>query len=145
MNIEIKETTIETAFEVSRHVPELIDPHPPAEYHRRIANKSSLILVAYANGTAAGFKVGYDKAGDGSFYSWMGGVIPAYRHHHIAKMLAAYQEEWARAQGFKSVIFKTRNRHKAMLMFAISNDFSIMAVEPRDTVAEHRIILGKPL
>lgn len=145
MNIQICYADIETAAEVSAQIPELVNPHPAQEYHRRMHGKTSLILVAYVEGTAAGFKVGYDKFGDGSFYSWMGGVLPAYRKNHIAKILAEQQERWARANGFNRIIFKTRNRHKAMLIFALSHGFSIIGVDQKQNLDEHRILLEKPL
>ena len=145
MNIEILETDIETVAHMSSLIPEFVGPHPAEEYRRRMNGKTSLLLAAYAGDEPAGFKVGYDKFGDGSFYSWMGGVLPAYRKHHIAKALAERQETWARQHGFDSIIFKTRNRHKAMLMFALSNGFSIIEVTPAASLEEYRIMLKKPL
>ena len=55
------------------------------------------------------------------------------------------QEEWARARGFTCIQFKTRNRLKAMLQFALGNGFDIIGVEPRETLAEYRILLQKSL
>lgn len=92
-----------------------------------------------------GFKVGYNKENNGSFYSWMGGVLRAYRQAGVARELARVQEAWAKKEGFTRIRFKTRNRHKAMLLFAIKNSFAIMAVEPREIVAEYRIVLEKEL
>jgi predicted GNAT superfamily acetyltransferase len=145
LNISIQETDIETAVAVSMRVPELSNPHNMQEYNRRMQGKDSLILVAYVDKEPAGFKVGYDKFNDGSFYSWMGGVIPGFRNHHIAKKLAGYQEEWASSRGYRSIRFKTRNKHKAMLMFALSNGFSIIDFERRESIDEHRIVLEKVL
>ncbi|WP_317170150.1 GNAT family N-acetyltransferase [Rhodocytophaga rosea] len=107
--------------------------------------KKHLILIAYAQSKPVGFKVGYDKEGDGSFYSWMGGVLPEYRQQQVGKQLAQKQETWARENGFTSIRFKTRNRHKAMLLFALKNDFQIISVEIRETVEEYRIVLQKRL
>jgi ribosomal protein S18 acetylase RimI-like enzyme len=143
MNIDIHETNVETVAHLSTLIPEFTGPHPAEEYRQRMQGKTSLLLAAYADGALAGFKVGYDKFGDGSFYSWMGGVLPAYRKHHIAKALADRQEAWAKEHGFDSIIFKTRNRHKAMLMFAIANGFSIIDVTPAASLAEYRILLKK--
>jgi len=91
----------------------------------------------------AGFKVGYER--DGYFYSWMGGVIPGFRRNGIALALAIEQENWARAQGYTSVTFKTRNIHKAMLSFSLNNGFNIIKVDPHEDVAQHRIWLKKML
>lgn len=144
-HITIVSTDIETVVAISKQIPEFESPHDSAEYTKRLAGKQSLLLAAYVDGAAAGFKVGYDKYGDGSFYSWMGGVLPQYRKKHVAKMLADHQEKWALAHGYKTIRFKTRNRHKSMLLFALSNDFSITGLELRETIAEHRIMLEKKL
>jgi predicted GNAT superfamily acetyltransferase len=145
MPVEIEMGSIEEAVQLSMQIPEFADPHPAIEYYNRLSGKKHLILIAYEDDKPVGFKVGYDKEGDGSFYSWMGGVLPAYRQQQVAKQLAQMQEEWARENGFNSIRFKTRNRHKAMLVFALKNRFQIIAVEPRETVEEYRIVLEKRL
>ena len=43
------------------------------------------------------------------------------------------------------ITFKTRNVHKAMLIFALSNGFNIIAAEEREEVAANRIWLRKLL
>lgn len=145
MSVKIIQSDIKTAVQISRLVPELINPHDESVYHTRIADSKRLILVAKWNGMSVGFKVGYDKFKDGTFYSWMGGVVPEFRRNNIAKMLADHQEDWARKEGFKQIVFKTRNRHQAMLCFAIKNGFSIIGVEEKEDPAENRILLMKPL
>jgi predicted GNAT superfamily acetyltransferase len=145
LNIQIRETDIETAVSISKCIPELTNPHDAQEYYRRMRERDALILVAYFEEAPAGFKVGYDKFNDGSFYSWMGGVIPKFRNHHVAKNLAEYQEEWAASRGYRSIRFKTRNKHKAMLLFALSNGFAIIGLEQREGIDEHRITLEKIL
>ena len=145
MPIEIRTGSIEEVVALSIQIPEFTSPHQSAEYQKRLYGKKHSILVAYDDNTPVGFKVGYDKEEDGSFYSWMGGVLPEYRQQQVARQLAQMQEEWARENGFTSIRFKTRNRHKAMLVFALKNNFQIMVVEPRETVEEYRIILEKSL
>jgi ribosomal protein S18 acetylase RimI-like enzyme len=146
MQIEVLESDIATAATISKLIPEFSQPHPVEEYRKRMQGKKTLILVAHAEGKVAGFKAGYDKYGDGSFYSWMGGVLPEYRKQHIAKRLAERQESWARVHGFNCIIFKTRNRHKAMLIFAITNGFHIIGIEPKDNIPEdYRILLRKDI
>jgi predicted GNAT superfamily acetyltransferase len=145
MPIEIRIGSIDEAVTISTQIPEFINPHQAVEYNKRIKGKKHLILIAYYRNEPMGFKVGYDKEGDGSFYSWMGGILPAYRQQQVASELARIQEEWAKENGFTSIRFKTHNRHKTMLLFALKNDFQIMAVEPRETIEEYRIILEKHL
>ena len=145
MSIEIKASDIATVVALSRQIPEFDNPHKEDVYHQRLHGKKALILAAYEDHKPVGFKVGYDKFHDGSFYSWMGAVLPAYRKKQVAKALADYQESWARQNGFTSIVFKTRNRHKAMLIFSLSNGFSIVKVEPRESIQEYRITLSKQL
>lgn len=145
MSFIVKPGSIAEAVAISRMLPEFNDPHEAEEYIKRLYGKKHLILIAYVHDQAIGFKVGYAKENDGSFYSWMGGVLPAYRQQGIAKELADAQETWARENGFTKIRFKTRNRHKNMLLFAIKNGFKIIAVEPRESTEEYRILLEKTL
>ena len=145
MKIEILEGTIEEVVELSKKIPELVNPHEKKEYQKRMTNRKHLILIAYVNGEAAGFKVGYEKYSDGSFYSWMGGVLPVYRREGIARVLAEYQENWAKGEGYTSIRFKTRNSHQKMLLFAISRGFQIIEVIPREQISEYRILLERIL
>ena len=139
----IKEASIKEVVSLSNHIPEFIDPHQEEVYEKRLTGKPHLILVAYDKDTAIGFKVGYEKTPDGSFYSWMGAVLPAYRQYGVAKALANHQEKWAREKGYKKIRFKTRNKLKSMQIFALKNNFHIVAVEPRDNVEDYRIMLEK--
>jgi GNAT superfamily N-acetyltransferase len=143
-SIIVREGSIEEVVLLSQAVPEFIKPHPAEEYHRRLQGVSQLILIAEHAGQLAGFKVGYARD-EQCFYSWMGAVLPAYRQFGVAKALASAQEAWAREAGFQHIQFKTRNRLKAMLHFALGNGFDIIAVEPRESLAEYRILLQKAL
>lgn len=142
--MRIETSDIATVVQLSQQIPEFKDPYPAAEYEKRCHHVPHLILVAYEQTTPIGFKVGYERE-QGSFYSWMGAVLPQYRRKGVAQALANYQEEWARAKGYDTIIFKTRNRLKAMLTFAINNDFNIFRVEERTKIEEYRIWLQKKL
>jgi GNAT superfamily N-acetyltransferase len=144
MSVLVRQGSIDEIVAISQAVPEFFDPHGPAEYTRRLQAAPHLILVAEIEGSAAGFKVGYalDTA---LFYSWMGAVLPEYRQHGVAKALADAQEQWAIEHGYQRIRFKTRNRLKAMLHFALGNGFNIIGVEPREELEEYRILLEKAL
>ena len=145
VNVTIKQGSIREVVNLSMQIPELDDPHRHGEYEKRLQGIPHLIAIAYVENKAAGFKVGYQREGDGSFYSWMGGVLPGFRRQGIARMLADYQEDWARKQGYNKVKMKTRNRLKHMLYFALGNGFDITAVASAETVEENRIHLEKQL
>ncbi len=128
---------------LSASLPEFSDPYSAEAIAERLAGKPHLSLAAYLDGEPAGFKLGYER--DGEFYSWLGGVLPQYRHSGVAKVLAEAQEDWARKQGYTCINFKTRNRHKAMLVFALKNGFQITGYEEREPLEESRIWLRKQL
>lgn len=145
-NVTIRRGTVAECVAISQQIPEFADGiYDEKTYESRLFNIKSLILVALDGSTPVGFKVGYQRDNDGSFYSWMGGIIPDYRKLHIAQKLADEQETWALAEGFNAIVFKTRNSLKGMLIFAIKNGFCIEAVEQKDAIEDYRIILRKKL
>ncbi len=128
---------------LSQAIPEFIDPHGAEVYRERLLSVPHLILVAEQDDKPVGFKVGYER--EGAFYSWMGGVLPGYRRLGIAQKLAKNQENWAKSQGYTTILFKTRNHHKGMLIFGLQNGFNIVGFKERESVEVHRILLRKSL
>lgn len=141
--IKIKEGDIATVVALSKAIPEFDNPHGVEEYEKRLTGVKHLILIAIVEGQIAGFKVGYERGE--YFYSWMGGVLPAFRRFGIAKALAETQESWAFQEGYRFLQFTTRNRHKAMLVFALLRGFYITGLEPREDIVNSRIFLEKRL
>ena len=125
-NFQIKNGSIEEAINISMRLPEFHNPHQKEVYEERLGSKKHLILIAYKNEEPIGFKVGYER--DDTFYSWMGGVLPNFRKSGVAKKLATVQEDWARKNGFQTITFKTRNRLKGMLIFALKNNFNLSLI-----------------
>ena len=142
-DLKIIEGTINQAVEISKKIPEFDDPYETGEYEKRLRDKLHLILIAYWKGKPAGFKVGYQV--NDHFYFWMGGVIPEFRQKKIATELACFQQNWVKEKGFKTIKMKTRNKHKNMLLFALSNGFYITGLEIHDNSEESRILLDKEL
>lgn len=145
MAYTIEEASLSEALTLLEQLPEFDQLKPEAHYQELLGSNARLILVAKHHEEIVGCKIGYDRFGDGSFYSWLGGVLPAHRKSGVAKKLADHQEDWARMEGFGSIKFKTQNRHKAMLQFAIKNGFSIYNVKPKDELELYRIELVKNL
>lgn len=141
----VRKGSIEEVVRLSNEIPEFDNPHGKEVYEDRLKSKKHLIAIAEVEGELAGFKVGYDKFGNTSLYTWMGGVLPKFRKMGVAKALADFQEQYAIEEGFDSVILKTRNRHKNMLHFALKFGFEIIEVEPRVESSENRILLKKQL
>ena len=144
MELQIVSGDLEGALKVSKQIPEFESPYALNEYESRL-DESALILTAENDEELVGFKVGYDRFKDGSFYSWMGGVLPDYRQSGVASALADIQEEWAKEKGFTSIKLKTRNKHEAMIAFAIDRGFDITDPEPNKDIREMRIWMEKKL
>ncbi|OEK02074.1 hypothetical protein BFP97_11325 [Roseivirga sp. 4D4] len=145
MELEIVETSVLEAIAVLRSLPEFTPMRDDDYYTDRIRNSKHLALIAKIDSKPVACKVGYDKLNDGSFYSWLGGVNPAYRRQGIAQALADKQEAWAKQEGYECIKFKTLNRHKAMLIFAIKNGFEIYNIKPKDELKNYRIEMIKNL
>lgn len=148
--ISIRKGDLETVVKLSNLIPEFINPHAQEVYEARITGVPHLILIAFVNEQAVGFKIGYERSNiplgaPTTFYSWMGAVLPGFRRQNIALKLAEYQEEWAKQQKYSSITFKTRNQHKNMLIFAIRRGFNIVGFKVNDDVLTNRILLRKPL
>lgn len=143
--MDIREGSFSEALEVLKGLPEFDPLLSTDHYLERMANKTQLIVIATVNGNLAGCKVAYNRHDDGTLYSWLGGVIPEFRKLGLAKRMADFQEKWALKNGFDAIRFKTLNRHKAMLTFAINNGFLIYNVKAKDELENYRIHLIKDL
>lgn len=144
MNLLIKDSNIKTVLDISNQIEEFEEPYGEEEYKNRLENVQHKILVAFDHTIPIGFKVGYAKS-DQLFYSWMGGVISRYRKQGVAKALADAQENWAKQNGYQIIEMKTRNIHKRMLIFALSNGFHIKKVISKSDWRQNRIYLEKRL
>ena len=122
-SFHIHEGNLYDAVMVSANVPEFDDTYEIPKYSKRLNSTTHLILTAYDDHNPIAFKIGYQRHSDGSFYSWMGGVLPNYRRKGIANNLADHQETWAKKKGYSSIRFQTREKHNSMLALAINRDF----------------------
>ena len=138
----------ETAFALAQQIPEFDAGDGGLDlrnFQQRLSGRSALVLIATIDGEPVGFKAGYDRYADGSWYSWMGGVLPERRSHGVAVGLLEAQETWATAAGFERIYVKTRNRHRSMLRLLVKRGYDILQVDPRDPPAENRLLLSKRL
>jgi len=144
-SFHIHKGKLDDAVMVSANVPEFDDPYKIPEYSKRLDSTTHLILTAYDDHNPIAFKIGYQRHSDGSFYSWMGGVLPNYRRKGIANNLADHQEAWAKKNGFNSIRIQTREKHKAMLALAINRGFQITNRIEKTPNFNTRIWMNKPL
>ncbi|MFQ6614076.1 MAG: GNAT family N-acetyltransferase [Fidelibacterota bacterium] len=143
--ILIRENKLADARTVLDRLPEFDDPVPVSEFETRLADRTHLILTAYRNETPVACKIGYDRQEDGSFYSWLGGVLPEFRRRGIARKLLTRQESWAKQKGFVSVRVKTRLRYTAMLRFLQREGYCEIHRIERQPERETRLIFEKQL
>ncbi len=142
--IHICEGSFQECVDLSSKIPEFNSPYKIEEYKKRCAGKY-LALIAEIDNQSVGFKIGYDRHNDGSFYGWMGGVLPKFRRMGVAYSLANFQEEWVAENGFSSIILKTRQKHDEMIAFSFNRGF-IITEETQITPAEEtRIWMKKSL
>ena len=144
-NFHIHEGKLNDAVMVSANIPEFDNPYKIPEYSKRLDGTIHQILIAYDNHNPIAFKIGYQKHSDGSFYSWMGGVLPNYRRKGIANNLADRQEDWAKKNGYIAIKMQTREKHKAMLALAINRGFQITNRIENISSSNTRIWMKKPL
>ena len=121
------------------------DRYGRSVYEQRLAGDGALVLVARIGGQGVGFKAGYDRYRDGSWYSWMGGVVAPWRGRGIAQRLLEAQEQWVRERGYATLYVKTRNRHKKMIAFLAHNDYDVVRIEEKSAIQETRILFRKRL
>ncbi|WP_229363458.1 GNAT family N-acetyltransferase [Flectobacillus sp. BAB-3569] len=107
MQISYRQGSVEDILSISAGIPEFENLYAKEVYQERFEHSPKhLILVAYDEDMPVGFKAGYQKNNDGSFYSWMGAVLPAYRKQKIAKNLADQMEDWAKKKGIRALSSK---------------------------------------
>ena len=142
--IHIREGSLQECVDLSFKIPEFSSPYKIEEYKKRCAG-NYLALIAEIDNQLVGFKIGYDRFKNGSFYSWMGGVLPRFRRMGVAYSLANFQEKWADENGFSSIILKTRQKHDEMIAFSLNRGFIITEETQIIPAEETRIWMGKSL
>ena len=144
-SFHIHEDKLDDAFMVSRNIPEFDDSYEISEYSKRLNSTVHLILTAYNDHNPIAFKIGYHRHSDGSFYTWMGGVLPNYRRKGIANNLADHQEAWAKKKSYNSIKVQTRSKHNAMLTLLINRGFQITNRNEKISNSNTHIWMSKPL
>ena len=142
--IHIRKGAFRECVDLSTKIPEFNSPYKIEEYKKRCAGKY-LALIAEIDNKPVGFKIGYDQFKNGSFYSWMGGVLPKFRRMGVAYSLANSQEKWAVENEFSSIFLKTRQKHDGMIAFSLKRGFIIKEETQITPDEETRIWMQKSL
>lgn len=142
--ITLSTATIPEIVRLYHAMPEFEAPREEAEILRRLETRETIALIAYCDGEPAGFKLGYGLEQD-LFYSWLGGVLPAYRNGGIAGRLLQAQETLSRQAGYRRLQVKTRNGFPDMLRLLIKHGYHIIDFEKKSPSLASRLLLEKTL
>lgn len=135
---------IEQAFLLANQIPEFSGDFDYAGMVAKINGRKFLSLVYVIDDMPVAFKLGYELNST-EFYSWLGGVIPAFRGSGIAKKLLLKQEAWARENGYSTIHVKSMNGFPAMLCMLIANGYQINDVSHKNSSQELKIHFYKNL
>lgn len=124
---------------------EIFGEKPSEKVEHRLSEVSDLLLITarIPDGTPVGYKLGYAREA-GVFYSWLGGVLPAYRHLGIGEALARAQHEYAREQGYYTLRTKTMPRWAAMIRLNERLGFHLVSRYTNES-GEERWVMEKGL
>jgi ribosomal protein S18 acetylase RimI-like enzyme len=138
--IDIRAGTSAEAYALYGHIAEFQTGAalPAAEFERRLGSPGALVLIAAIDGSDVGFKAGYDRYHDGSWYSWLGGVVTGARRMGVAQTLLTAQEAAIAARGYRCIYVKTRNRFAAMRILLVQAGYDVVAVTPARNGAPRR-------
>ena len=90
----------------------------------------ALVAVRGSDGALLGFKLGYAR-GEGTFYSWLGGIHPSIRRQGVGRRLMERQHAWARERGYAFVETRTRTANNAMIILNLQSGFQIVGYDER--------------
>jgi ribosomal protein S18 acetylase RimI-like enzyme len=142
--VVVREVPIEKAVEVTKTINEFDAPYDKTYFEDRYQGRDRLVIVGYIDEQPVGYIVGYDRDQDGSFYCWMAAVNPKFRRLGVLTALMNYENNWARAHGYKMLRIKTRNNRREMLANLVKNGFLFTEVSPQPDVRDNRISLELP-
>jgi len=144
MAVTVRQADIKELHSVNAGIEEFKTPYPIEVFEERLAGRQWYGLVAEDEGELLGFKLGYDE-GEGVFYSWLGGVLPAARRRGAARLMLHAQEAWVREHGYTEIRVKSRNRYRNMLMLLLSEGYQVFDIEPQEQLEDNRIWFRKAL
>lgn len=142
--IEVVNGRIENVVPVNATVTEFGEPYDNNYFEERIRGKKHLILIGQIDQNHAGYMVSYeDERYPDSFYIWMTGVDPRHRGQGVLRAMMQYQEDWAKKEGYKKLVLKTRNSRREMIHYLVDNGFNFTEVIPKERIEDTEILAEK--
>ncbi len=104
-----------------------------------------LMLLAYVDGKAVGFKIGYQEDRF-TFYSAKGGVLADHRNRGVARLLLQHMCDIARGWGYRKLAYDTfPNKHPGMTVMGLKEGFRVTRADYNPTYRDFRIRFEKEL
>jgi GNAT superfamily N-acetyltransferase len=104
-----------------------------------------LMLVAWVEGAAVGFKIGYQFDVSG-YYSAKGGVKADYRRQSIARALLYALMDAARSRGYERFIYDTfPNKHPGMTVMGLDEGFRVIKANYSPRYEDYRLRFERSL
>jgi ribosomal protein S18 acetylase RimI-like enzyme len=98
-----------------------------------------LIMVAWSEGTAVGFKLGYETD-ETTFYSAKGGVLDEYRRRGIARALLYDMLNVVEARGYERFVYDTfPNKHPGMTVLGLDEGFTVIRADYSPRYQDYRL------
>jgi GNAT superfamily N-acetyltransferase len=111
----------------------------------RLDRPDLVMLLAYADGVSAGFKVGYAES-PSTFYSAKGGVLDRFRRRGVARAMLDRMIEEARALGYTRFAYDTfPNKHAGMTVLGLAEGFSVTAAGYNAAYRDYRLRFEKDI
>lgn len=115
------------------------------KFRKRAHGQKNFTLFAFFyEQELVGFKAGYELD-ESKYYSWMGAVSLQHRKLGVALALMHEQHTWAKTQGYKLILSKSDNRHKAMMALNLKAGFDIVGTEQTSLSPVIKILFEKKL
>ena len=127
MNIVEIRTSIDKqlAEDIQRIFLEVFDSETEPDFLSRVNEKKNLLVtLAYQENELIGFKLGYEKH-RGTFYSWLGGVVPKYQRKGIARTLLRHQHKSCSLSGYSEIQTHSQGNNSGMLILNMQEGFSV--------------------
>ncbi len=111
----------------------------------QLDRRDLMLFLAWLDGEAVGFKVGYGLS-EATYYSAKGGVLEACRGRGIARTLLGAMEREARTLGYERFAYDTfPNMHPGMTVLGLREGFKVTAAGYNATYQDYRIRFEKEL
>ena len=91
-------------------------------------DRPAVVAARGPDGVLLGFKLGYAR-GEGTFYSWLGGIHPSVRRQGLGRRLMQRQHAWARERDYRYVETRTRTYNNPMIILNLQSGFQIVGYE----------------